>query len=175
MKLNRFIRSQGDLDGACFLYTIFNCAQFLANKKLSRAAWKKLVETAIHPIRFLGNGGTGLIDEQEDLLTQLIKTYLGVLGQQCSVKLISSPNPNNLQKLVNRHSILLVDNGEHWFCIVDATSSSTYVACSAVWQENPHKYRENLSPSIRRVFNIKIPTNHLEFLRNRAFLVTSNI
>lgn len=173
MPLRRFIRSQGDLDGACFLYTIFNCAQFLANKKLSRPAWKRLVDIAIHPNRFLGKGGTDLIDEQEELLTQLINSYMSVLGQQCSVKLVSRPNPNNLEKVVNSRSVLIVDNGEHWFCVVDATSNAAFVACSAVWQENPNNYREDRSPNIGRVFNQKVHTSQLKFLRDRAFLVTS--
>ena len=167
----RFIRSQGDLDGACFLYTVFNCAQTLLEKKLKPTHWARLVDASSSPLSLLGGGGTALIDEQDDLLRELTASYLSILGCPAKVSLLVDLRDGLLPQRMDENSALILDDGAHWYCMVEASKDMAYVACSAVWQENPNKYKELKSPRLQRRYNLAVDARDMTFFRHRAFLV----
>ena len=168
--MSRFIRSQGDLDGACYLYTVFNCAQTLLGRKIQQPRWTRLVEASITPSSFLGGSGTALIDQQDDLLRELTASYLSLLGCAVTVSCVR-PTDGTLPRSISENSAIILDDGYHWYCVVDTSRGSAYAACSAVWQENPRNYSELKSPRLQRRYNLEIKAGDLKYFRNRAFLV----
>ena len=49
----RFIRGQGDLDGACLLYALFNARQALTRTRLTQTAWSNALEELHNANAFL--------------------------------------------------------------------------------------------------------------------------
>lgn len=170
--MSRFIRSQGDLDGACFLYAVFNGAQTLLGKKRSRVLWRRLVEVSNSPVSLLGGDGTRLIDEQDSLLSELVASHLLLLGCAVRVDLVAPLRDGTLPKGIGKNSVLILDDASHWYCVVEVSAGVAYVACSAIWQKDPRKYSEEKSPRLGRHYNRRLEAKDMRYFRGRAFLFT---
>jgi len=169
--MRRFIKSQGDLDGACFLYTVVNAAQTLTNRAIRKKEWRLLVESSATPLAFLNGSGTALIDERERLLQEIISTSLELIGCPTRVAVQYIEN-GKFPKGIGIESVLILDDGNHWYCIVEANKERVYAACSAEWQSSPNKYKEDTSPRNRKIYNRTILCSELTYFRGRAFLVS---
>jgi hypothetical protein len=172
----RFIKSQGDFDSACFLYSIVNAVQCLSGRKITGADWRRLISYINDPRDFLTfNTGTERTDNRPQFLAELITDYMSTLDpkENYAVKLVEGLDSSaNFETLLKKKALLLVDNGKHWFCLIDSHDNQAYAACSAIWQNNPGKYRELPSPRLARTYNDSFKVADLEFLQNRAFLIT---
>ncbi|MBJ6749886.1 hypothetical protein [Geomonas anaerohicana] len=176
MAKERTIRSQGDLDSACFLYSIVNAAQCLSKQLVDERDWQRLISNAYDCKCFLTScTGTKKIDHLPELLVSLTAEYLDAVKPEMefNVEMLEGMSKNSdLKSMLNKNSLLMVDNGSHWFCLVDSDEEQCYVACSAVWQDSPKEYKEEKSPRLKRTYNCQFPVDELKFFKKRAVLVS---
>lgn len=173
--MDRFIKSQGDLDGACFLYSLVNAVNCLHDRSTrSSDAWQRLVSGVYDPRDFLrGDVGTARVDDFPEFIARLIGDYVALLDPSgdYSVKCVEISDKSQLRRrrLVSDESVLLVDNGEHWFVLVDADQGQVFVACSAALYENPKGYVEAKSPNLGRIYNTSFDLGELELHKGIAY------
>ena len=72
--------------------------------------------------------------------------------------------------VLNAKSVLVIDDERHWLSIVEVKNEKAFVACSAVWQENPRAYKEAQSPRFKRPYNCCIEESS-KLRIHRALLV----
>lgn len=173
----RIIKSQGDLDSACFLYSLVNAAQCLSGKELGNKEWQCLISCVYDCKDYLtGSTGTKRIDHLPELISTLTVEYLKVLDpkRDYRVKILEKiSKDDDLNTLLTKHSLLLIDNGEHWFCLLEVDDEYAYIACSAVWQDNRNSYREEKTPRLKRIYNDKFPVDELGLIKGRILLVSA--
>lgn len=156
--MSRIILSQGDRDGACFLYAIANSVGLLRGA-VTQAEWKSFIKNL--PIRtdnFLLGEGTGNLADNHHIYEEIIKRMLHSCKIEETVKIESCSNINSenaLQKIVTKSSVAItcINNGKHWVAISDVFDATTFIACSSEALRAPTKYTENLSPKFNRAFN----------------------
>lgn len=146
MKRNHFrsILSQGDNDGACFLYSLANAALCLgADADSVRTNWSAAVSGLRNPRAYLDyNEGTRDNTIKADVL--LGTQFLDALCPDSFVVSTLNHNANLLAAVehhLNQDSVLVIDNQEHWFCIVDVRGEVLHAACSGMLNE-PTAYEE---------------------------------
>lgn len=175
-KEKRTIRSQGDLDSACFLYSIVNAAQCLSKELVEERDWQRLISNAYDCKCFLtSETGTKKIDHLPELLVNLTTEYLNAVKPEMGfiVEMLGEMGKNkDLKTVLRKNSLLMVDDGSHWYCLVDSDENHCYAACSAIWQESPKEYSEAKSPRLKRTYNRKVPFSDLKFFKKRAILVS---
>lgn len=175
---NRFIRAQGDLDGACFLYSLANAAQALSGKRISDAVWSKLVRIIHNPQDYLSvKVGTLHTDDNPIFQESLAQQYLNVLSPGVALhantihELGDGANP---ERYIGEKTVLVSADEEHWFCIVDAHDKEVYVACSCVWQRKLINYQEASSERLKRIYNEKFECGKLKYFGHRSILVSKD-
>lgn len=175
-KSKRFIQSQGSLDGTCFLYSLANAVQCLTGKQVSDAHWAKLAQAVCNAKDYLTSRvGTSNTDANSTLQEALAQQYLDILSPKLKLQAItvySIRDGSNPEKHLTNRSTLIMQNDEHWFCLLDISNDEAYVACSWVWQRDLQAYCEELSPKLHRTYNDRLPVKDLMFYGNRAILVS---
>ncbi|MGE4262986.1 MAG: hypothetical protein AB7E46_00770 [Desulfovibrio sp.] len=150
----RRIYAQGDLDGACFLYSIVNAYVALTGRAPDFERVCAAFSQAAYPADFLNAsvGTTGQYDRDYALLQSTIERMLAQLGGESPdsprfhVQRIPGPfladSPNaQLDALLDAKSVVILryqgssqfaDNMDHWVCAVahDSARGSLAVACS---------------------------------------------
>lgn len=175
MELERFIKSQGDLDGACFLYTLVNAVNCLRGLEIqSPDSWQRLIGDVYDPRDFLRNGiGTARIDEFPEIITRLIGDYVTLLDPSCdySVKCVKIQDKTRMRRrrLVSQNAVLLVDDGEHWYVLVDVDQGQVFAACSGTLYMNPQGYVEAKSPNLGRTYNTSFELGELVLHKGIAY------
>jgi hypothetical protein len=173
----RFIRSQGDLDGACLLYSLANATQTLTGRQVQVAEWSAMIQSLSSTSDFLDNtAGSRASDCDKVAQEALARNALGILSPIQTLTVETKEKLRNGSLTLAKPeegSVLVCANQQHWFCIVDSDDQFAYVACSWVWQLNPAEYTEQVSPRLHRVFNDAVPLKELEFFKNRALVVRS--
>lgn len=174
----RFIRSQGDLDGACLLYSLANAAQSLTGRQVQVAEWSAMIQSlpSTPSTRdFLDSTeGSRASDDDKVAQAELARSALGILSptQTLTVETVEKLRDGSLALAKPEEgNVLVCANQQHWFCIVDSDDQFAYVACSWVWQQDPASYTEQVSPRLQRVFNDAVPLKELQFYKNRALVV----
>ena len=179
MNTHRIIKSQGELDSACFLYSLVNALQSLSGEELKgvESKWKKLISGVYDCRDFLtGNEGTNRIDHLQGLILALVSDYLKMLNPKKEYSLELLKRINNIQdlrKILTKDSLLMIDNGEHWFCLLDIDRNYAYIACSFVLQQDPSNYKEDKTPRLNRTYNDKFPVNELKEIDGCIILVSA--
>lgn len=173
----RFIRSQGDLDGACLLYALLNARQALTGTRVTTDAWSAAIRTLRNFECFLDNTrGSEETDGNPETERSRATKFINALApaEPLYVRTVADLKDGKLGKLQPTDSDLLVcSNNQHWFCIVDSDETTAYAACSWVWQRDPQKYAERVSPEFERVFNDEIALGDLEFYKSRALVIST--
>lgn len=130
---------QGDLDGACFLYSIANAVVALSGRKPTITQWSNSLQYIPFAADFLkGNTGTKNYDEKPELYEFAIKQALSELSPNRKYKITSFLNIDSIadiDKLINQNSVIILNiNSEHWICIVSVLPSQNKLlaACSDV-------------------------------------------
>lgn len=178
--MKRHILSQGDLDGACFLYSVINAYITLTKREPGNQGWQKPFynrwDRSTGFIPYLSDffqcgtenehGGSGRYNDDSRLFAY---TTEKILEQMCteaeknrfSVAIRQDANePTSLSALVHESSVAIVcPNYEHWVVAVhfDANPCSVSVACS--WKYHSFdEYRETYHDSSRAYSNDKLST-----------------
>ena len=175
MSSGRRILSQGDRDGACFLYGIANGIQALTNKPLSQGQWDKCIQQL--PFRlddFLSSLGTEKLDDNWLYFEAICNEFLRKLRMHAKVVTRSNIDSSEvIERVVSRRSAMLaaIGDGEHWVAIVDAKKEEIYMACSATFGGKA-PYSESRSPRLNRVFNLQKRFNELRLYENRGLIIS---
>lgn len=156
----RQILTQGDLDGACFLYCLANTAQALTCKPVDPADWTRGILALPFDMRdFIAGRGTEKLDKDPDSLIALARGFLRELVVN-SVIVWQDPirTLQQLRSLVTAHQVVImaVDNDAHWVTIVDVDEREVFVACSVQALDGYQPYPEPLSPTFGRHFNRRV-------------------
>ncbi|MDR3640553.1 MAG: hypothetical protein P4L39_04455 [Humidesulfovibrio sp.] len=141
----RWIYAQGDLDGACFLYSIVNAFIALTHGELGFASICKAFGQVDFPGDFLNGevGTTGHYDGNYDMLRDNMQRVLAALGEaRFQVSRIAGAFAlSDVASKVGHDSVVVVrykgdskyaQNVDHWVCAVDCDPSRQllHVACS---------------------------------------------
>lgn len=171
----RFIRGQGDLDGACLLYALFNARQALTRTRLTHDAWKSAIKDIQDANAFLDSTrGSEATDGDYEAERMLAETFINALAPKVKLQVRTLKNMKNgsLGKMrPDQNSVIVCSNPQHWFCIVESNDTNAFVACSWVWQRDLNTYFERVSPELDRVFNEVLSLEDLEFFNARALMV----
>lgn len=165
--MKRKILLQGDMDGACFLYSIANAFTLLTNQKITITQWSKQFEYIPFSGDFLsGNIGTKNYDDNMSLYEFAIKQAISLAYSSRKVvkKITIKLHPkieklNEIKQLISNNSVVILNIcGEHWICAVgvDEQSNSIQAACSEI-PENICSYTELKNENnkyFNRVYNI---------------------
>jgi hypothetical protein len=173
----RRIYAQGDLDGACFLYSIVNAYVALTGRAPDFGRVCAAFAQVDHPADFLNAsvGTTGHFDRDYALLQNTIERMLALLGgaspdsPRFLVTRIQGPfSAASLNALLDAKSVVILryqgssmfaDAMDHWVCVVahDAAQGRLHVACSVRHQRAcngaPCSYAETLHPEFGRWSN----------------------
>ena len=171
----RFIRGQGDLDGACLLYALFNARQALTRTRLTHDAWKSAIKGLQDANAFLDSTrGSVETDGDAEAERMLAETFINKLAPEVKLQVRTLKNMKNgsLGKMrPDQNSVIVCSNPQHWFCIVESNDINAFIACSWVWQRELNTYSERISPELDRVFNEVLTLDDLDFFKARALIV----
>lgn len=136
------IYSQGNLDGACFLYAIANSYKALSGKQVSPTAWSKALNWVCYIEDFMDRRiGTERYNDNTALFELVITNMLNELSS-FEVKHVKCSNLESIKKLISQKSVAMFcykivnSNGKeivnHWTCGVDMSKDplGIHVACS---------------------------------------------
>lgn len=128
---------QGDMDGACFLYSIANAKVALQEVRPNLKQWGKALKAVPFSSDFLdGNVGTLHFDSNLSLLKSAVEVVLCAFKfeENVRVKCYEKLKHAQLKSLLSKDTavILVVNEGAHWVCAVDVdqTEGKIYCACS---------------------------------------------
>jgi len=166
MPKSRKILSQGDRDGACFLYSIANSYYALTKQQLSEAQWKKSINAILFKLDdFLSGRGTEKLDYNPEYLEGLCRKFLPQNNKiNFEIAAVKDTTEKSLQKILTNNQVVIaaIDGGNHWVCMVDSDKSQFYLACSNTDLNSEEKYYEATSPNFERPFNKTSSFNELE-------------
>lgn len=166
--MRRHILAQGDLDGACFLYSLINAYVSLTSRTPGNQSWdKKFHDRWDRAVAFvphlsdffrcgIGNeySGTGRYDDDPRIFAYTAERVLDNMstktesGRFSAIIHQNTNAPRALDNLVQDTSIAVVcPNGEHWVACVqrDSNPYTIWTACSWAYhsfdgyQETFHK------------------------------------
>jgi len=156
--MNR-INSQGNYDGACFLYSIANAYAALTGKNLSQRVWDEAVAEMPFLAQFMTAAeGTRLYNDSVPLYIFSINRLLNGYRKK-RFQIDSMPNLRDGAELlasISGNSVVILNiRSEHWVCAVDHTTAGAklFLACSAQLFEKRSKYEEKTGPTFGRAYN----------------------
>jgi hypothetical protein len=167
------IYSQGELDGACFLYSIANAIRAVTGRAISQKDWRRAVESL--PFRtneFLSGYGTGVLDQHPTTLIAFAKSFAKSLRSTVAVELLLKLTVGKLAPAMEDGAILIVsiNSGDHWVAIVEIADGMAFCACSWEINNRDPAYAERLSAS-GRVYNMVKPLGTLKLWKGPAFIL----
>ena len=173
--MTRKILAQGDLDGACYLYSIANSYFALTSKQLTSAQWKhSLCASPFKLDDYLSGQGTEALDHTPDYLEGLCRNFLGeIKNARFEVTRSENVSSRSLRAALSEKQVVIVafSDGDHWVSIVDADQQKFYLACSAVALTSKAPYKEEKSPNFKRAFNKTSSFDDLRIWNKYALLV----
>jgi len=152
------IYTQGYFDGACFIYSIANCYYALTGKKVSRPAWNKAIKNVPFIQNFMGDEGTGGIEN--NILMCILENFLSSLTSTQDF-VIKKEQKCNLSNAITKESVTIFailgntdnqQNLDHWVCGVATLNKSIMIACSWIGYDNV-QYRESRDLTTGRWYN----------------------
>ena len=173
--MTRRIFAQGDLDGACFLYSIANCYVALTSKQLTSNQWKHSLRASPFKLDdYLTGQGTEALDNTPDYFEGLCRNFLGnIRNTRFEVTRRENVSSSSLRDALTdkQVAIIAINDGDHWVSIVDADKQQFYLACSAVALASKTPYEEERSPNFKRAFNKTSTFDDLRIWNEYALLV----
>ncbi|KGM40411.1 hypothetical protein JY96_11220 [Aquabacterium sp. NJ1] len=165
----RKLFSQGDLDGACFLYTLANAVVALTGANL-KDRWPGAIQQVPKPEVFLRfDVGTAAFEDDFSTLLPVAESFVSAICRDVSVEIVSGVDRRRLSQIADGDTVLAMCNPEHWFAIVEADEKHAWVACSARLLECGADYREFNSPRWKRPSNHKVAIEDLAVYRRTVF------
>ena len=170
VKFERKIISQGEFDGACFLYAVANSFLSLTDKKPTQFKWDKAIDTLPFKEDFLkGNVGTERCFTEGVDMRSVVTNILIELSKQTKYSFTVTYHKQisrleELCTLINKDSLVLFClDQEHWvigssFC---ADLQTLNIACSFQHIENS-SYFEKTDNDFERPYNAYTKKKNLD-------------
>ena len=176
----RKILSQGDCDSACFLYALANASIVLTeqpavgNKKWDDL-WNEATDSLLATRPFLrACTGTAPWDDQNQCLEAIASKFLGAICKEpLEVKLKEGVDRRRIGDFVSETSVVVLDDGNHWYVVVETDGEELYVACSARLNEVGSAYQEKRTPSLHRLSNNCFPLEDCRVYKRKFFVVST--
>lgn len=177
----KHIYSQGDYDGACFLYALANAYSAVTGKKPPCSAWDNGIRTLKYAHDFLGGciGTTEHFSSDPQNIPAAVTIMLSSFNSASpSVRWVQLPTVDkvsHLATLVDRDGVVIfhyqgetthVASIDHWVCGVAATTRPLrlHLACSYRKTQDDGKdggrYRELYHPGVKRYSNNWLGRQH---------------
>lgn len=170
--MNRKIKSQGDLDGACFLYSIANAVISL-NGNVTPENWSDAIELLPKSQFFICQDiGTLAFDDDGEKLEIVAQRFINALTDETFKLKLYKKNRKNMQSLIDDDSVVIICNPEHWFVVAEVYNDTVFIACSDALNSLGNLYLEELSTQFGHISNLKVNLNELSVHGNMAFCVT---
>lgn len=174
--MDRKFLIQGDLDGACFLYSIANSAVLLSSRKPTTKQWGNALQYIPFSADFLnGELGTKNYDDQHEIYSFAIKQALSEFSPSKNYKIKSYPQfekIEDIKNLISSSSVVILNiNGDHWVSVSDLSISkkSLFTVCSDLG-DRVNNYQENLCDNYGRYYN-KVYTLNSDFNIHKTSVV----
>lgn len=187
----RRINSQGDLDGACFLYSIVNAYVALTGGEAGFGAVCRAFGQVDHPGDFLTGdvGTTGKYAGNHELLQDNLRRILSALGgDRFEVARIEGRvTLPDLAAHVSAESVVVIrymgestfaQGMDHWVCVVGCgADGQAHIACSirlnTACTAQSCRYAERRDPVTGRCSNDVLSAEHPHtFVEGEAFRIT---
>jgi len=161
VKNKRKIISQGELDGACFIYALANSFLSLTGKKPTQSKWDKAIDALQFKEDFLkGNVGTERCFKEEVDMRLISENFLKGLSKQTKHEFSVAyhdqiTRSDEMTPLIDKDSVILfcIDE-EHW--VVGSSYcedlKTLNIACSFQYIENSC-YFEKIDSTFDRPYN----------------------
>ena len=131
--------TQGDLDGACFLYSIANSVVALSGRKPTVKQWSKALKYIPFSTDFIdGDVGTVNYDENVSLYKFAIEQSITEYSPSNDYEVKIYPQVSSIKEvdgLISDSSVVILNiSGDHWVCVVsvDIENNRLLTACSDV-------------------------------------------
>ena len=189
----RHIFTQGDYDGACFLYALANAYQAVTGRAPSCRAWDAGIRSLMHSSDFLGGciGTTEHFASGPDALQEAVRIILGSYGGDGpTVDWRAFPEVTDLDgitPLVDAYGVVVfryqgatakVSDIDHWVCgvAVAARPFRLHLACSFRGTQDARtegkRYRERYIQRYDRYSNNWLSRRHeIKFFPSSVFRV----
>ena len=172
----RKILSQGELDGACFLYSIANAAAILTEKSM-RKKWKPFINTLpFKTDQFLNGDGTKSLNDNQHLFETIANEFFKTskIDATCESKIIKTHKELREEITGTSIAIACINDGEHWLTICEVDSKYAYTACSSALIDSPSNYLEKPSEKLKRIYNRQISLANIKAYRDYYLIININ-
>ena len=174
----RTIYTQGDLDGACFLYALANAYRALTGSEAKLERFGACVQALDHATDFFYTGTTDHYEGDPALLLRAATGLLAALDEGGALRVEPCPEvcaredlaaligPNAVAVFRYMGSARYAANADHWVCAVAAEGAPPllYVACSIRYsdatREGGAAYAERAHAPLGRRSNDEIGCDH---------------
>jgi hypothetical protein len=139
---------QGDLDGACFLYSIANSVVALTGQKPSTKEWSNALKFIPFSHDFIdGEVGTVNYDEQSEIYKFAVKQALSEYSPNKKFNVEIFPEltkTQEVEKLISKNAVVILNiSSDHWICVVDTeVAEKTLLAVCSDLGERVNSYQE---------------------------------
>ena len=173
--MSKFIHTQGDLDGACFLYSLINASQSIGKKSFSRTQWNSMIAQLKNTTDFLRSDiGTAESDDfpsRQEKLANLVLATAFPKGAYAARWISPLNKHSKLDTLITLKSSIVLSNKSHWYTVVDVCNDDLYLACSWRRHDPDVMYKEEESPRLTRKYNQITKRSELRVFRTRGLQV----
>lgn len=176
----RRVLSQGEYDGACFLYSAANAYRTLTRRKPTQRRWNEALKWIPFASDFITDNGTLRYDDNMALYKfALERIFREFGGTKVSFKITPYPNltsPSKLIDLIKKDSVVVLNvDSEHWIVCVEVNQNNVLVACSDQLRIMRAKYAEYVSDSFRRYYNLVMEIGQRNWVYNPSVLQIKKI
>jgi hypothetical protein len=169
--MKRQLKSQGDFDGACFLYSIANAVISL-NGTVSTGDWSEAISLLPKAKLFLSQDvGTLAFDDDGIKLERVAKQFLCSLSSNKFNITLHEGDRRNLDQLIDENTVLIVSDPGHWFVVTEVQGNDVFVACSDTFNEHGCKNSEEYSPKFGHMSNLRTTLSDLHVFGRMIFRV----
>lgn len=170
--MNRKIKSQGDFDGACFLYSIANAVISL-NGTVTPKHWSSAIHSLPKPQSFLRQDiGTLAFDDDGEKLEVVAQKFIRSLSDEKFKVKLHQANRKSIHPLIDDDSVVIISNPEHWFVVTEIYNETAFISCSDALNSLGEKYLEEASTKFGHISNLKVKLSDLRVFGKMAFRVT---
>lgn len=172
--VSRKLKSQGDLDGACFLYSIANAVISL-DDAVDAENWSHAISSLrLRECRSFFCQDVGTLDFDDnirELEEKIAKPFLKSLSGKKFAITVTPGERQDLKDLIDENAVAIVGNREHWFVVTEVHEGTVFVACSYTFNDDGCKYHEEASPKFGHISNLRMKFSELHVFGGMIFRI----
>lgn len=171
----RRILSQGDCDSACFLYALANASIVLTEQEITSTNWNEAIDSLPKTKPFLrACTGTEPWKNEARHLERMATNFLNAVSkEQLELEIKEGVDKRSISRFISATCVVVLDDGNHWYVVVETDGEELYVACSARLNEVGSAYQEKRTPSLHRLSNNCFPLEDCHVYKRKFFVVST--